>query len=97
MEGDNEMSKFLGVLATVTEDGTIQLPLDMLATAGIKPNTKVELFADTSHLFIRTAEKFCDTCGVNANTTKIGNKEICKDCLDQIAYASQEQQKTVSE
>ncbi|KAA0763004.1 AbrB/MazE/SpoVT family DNA-binding domain-containing protein [Bacillus sp. SH5-2] len=91
------MNKFLGVLATVTEEGTLQLPLDMLETAGIKPNTKVEIFADTSHLFIRTAERFCDICGVNANTTRIGYQEICKDCIDQIAYASQEQQKTVSE
>ncbi|MDM5429061.1 AbrB/MazE/SpoVT family DNA-binding domain-containing protein [Bacillus mycoides] len=91
------MSKFLGVLATVTEDGTIQLPLDMLKTAGIQPNTKVELFADTSHLFIRTAEKFCDVCGVNANTTRIGYQEICKDCLDRIAYASQERQNMFSE
>ncbi|MFH7833822.1 AbrB/MazE/SpoVT family DNA-binding domain-containing protein [Bacillus luti] len=91
------MNKFLGVLATVTEEGTLQLPLDMMETAGIKPNTKVEIFADTSHLFIRTAERFCDICGVNANTTRIGYQEICKDCIDRIAFASQEQQKAVSE
>ncbi|KAB2441371.1 AbrB/MazE/SpoVT family DNA-binding domain-containing protein [Bacillus luti] len=91
------MSKFLGVLATVTEEGTLQLPLDMLETAGIKPGQKVEIFADITHLFIRTAERFCDVCGVNANTTRIGNREICKDCIDQIANASQEQQKAVSE
>ncbi len=87
------MSKFLGVLATVTPEGTIQLPLDMLETAGIKPNSKVEIFSDTSNLFIRTAERFCDICSVNTNTTRIGNQEICKGCLDRIAQASQEQQK----
>lgn len=91
------MNKFLGILATVTEEGTLQLPLDMLETAGIKPGQKVEIFADTSHLFIRTAERFCDICGVNANTTRIGYQEICKDCIDRIAFASQEQQKAVSE
>ncbi|MGH0544868.1 AbrB/MazE/SpoVT family DNA-binding domain-containing protein [Bacillus cereus] len=91
------MSKFLGVLATITSEGTLQLPLDMLETAGIKPNSKVEIFSDTSNLFIRTAEKFCDICGGNTNTTRIGNQEICKDCLDRIAQASQERQNMVSE
>ncbi|MDA1631783.1 AbrB/MazE/SpoVT family DNA-binding domain-containing protein [Bacillus cereus] len=91
------MSQYLGVLGTVGEDGTIKVPLDMLQTAGIKPNSKIELFSDTSNLFIRTAEKFCDICGVNTNTTKIGNQEICKSCLDRIAQASQEKQQTVSE
>ncbi|HGH7181609.1 TPA: AbrB/MazE/SpoVT family DNA-binding domain-containing protein [Bacillus luti] len=91
------MSRFLGILTTVGEDGTIKVPLDMLQTAGIKPNSKVELFSDASNLFVRTAEKFCDICGTNTNTTTIGSQEICKDCLDRIAQASQEQQKTVSE
>ncbi len=84
------MSKYLGVLATVTEEGIIQVPLDMLQTAGIKPNTKVELFSDSSNLFIRTAEKFCSICGVNTNTMNIGNQEICRDCLDRITRAAQE-------
>lgn len=91
------MSQFLGIITTVKKDGTIQVPLDMLQTAGIKPNSKVELFSDTSNLFIRTAEKFCDICGANTNTTRIGNQEICKNCLDQIATASQEKQQLVSE
>lgn len=40
------MSNFLGVLVVVGEDGTIQVPLDKLQTAGIKPNSKVEIFSD---------------------------------------------------
>ncbi|EEK77715.1 hypothetical protein [Bacillus luti] len=91
------MNRFLGILTTVSEDGTIKVPLDMLQTAGIKPNAKVELFSDTSNLFIRTAEKFCDICGTNTNTTTIGSQEICKYCLDRIAQASQEKQQVVSE
>ncbi|MDM5370471.1 AbrB/MazE/SpoVT family DNA-binding domain-containing protein [Bacillus bombysepticus] len=82
------MSQFLGVLGTVGEDGTIKVPLDMLHTAGIKPNSKVELFSDTSNLFIRTAEKFCNICGSNTNTMSVGNQEICKPCLDTITQAS---------
>lgn len=97
MKGENKMSQFLGVLGTVGEDGTIKIPLDMLETAGIKPNTKVELFSDTSNLFVRTAERFCDICGVNTNTTRIGNQEICKDCLDRITQVSQEKQNVPSE
>ncbi|MCU5196504.1 AbrB/MazE/SpoVT family DNA-binding domain-containing protein [Bacillus mobilis] len=84
------MSQFLGIIAVVGEDGTIKVPLDMLQTAGIQPNSKVELFSDTSNLFIRTAEKFCDICSVNTNTTRIGAQEICKDCLDRITKAAQE-------
>ncbi|AXY09934.1 hypothetical protein CUC43_25695 [Bacillus thuringiensis LM1212] len=84
------MSNFLGVLVVVGEDGTIKVPLDKLETAGIKPNSKVEIFSDTSNLFIRTAERFCDICGVNTNTTRIGTQEICKDCLDRITKAAQE-------
>lgn len=87
------MNKFLGILTVVGEDGTIKAPLDMLQTAGIQPNTKVELFSDSSNLFIRTAEKFCSICGTNTNTMNIGNQEICRDCLDRITKASQEKPK----
>ncbi|WP_270607501.1 AbrB/MazE/SpoVT family DNA-binding domain-containing protein [Bacillus mobilis] len=91
------MSQYLGIIVPVSEDGTIKVPLDMLQTAGITPNSKVELFSDTSNLFVRTAEKFCDICGVNTNTTKIGNQEICKDCLERITKASQGNQQEPSE
>ncbi|SIR95318.1 hypothetical protein SAMN05878494_5387 [Bacillus cereus] len=91
------MAQFLGILATVGEDGTIKVPLDMLQTAGIQPNTKVELFSNTSNLFIRTAEKFCSICGTNTNTLNVGNQEICKSCLDRITQAAQEKQQTVPE
>ncbi|HDR4393118.1 TPA: AbrB/MazE/SpoVT family DNA-binding domain-containing protein [Bacillus cereus] len=91
------MNRFLGILAVVGEDGTIKVPLDMLQTAGIKPNSKVELFSDTSNLFVRTAEKFCDICRTNTNTTSVGNQEICKPCLDRITQAAQEKSQTEAE
>lgn len=91
------MNKFLGVLIDVGADGEIKVPLDKLQTAGIKPNSKVEIFSDNSNLFIRTAEKFCDVCGTNTNTLSVGKQEICKDCLDKITKAAQEKQQTVSE
>jgi hypothetical protein len=76
--------QMLGLPVKIQEDGTIHLPKDMLEFAGIIGT--VEVFADKSGIYLRTADVFCDFCGMNGNITeKVGDKKICQNCLEQMA------------
>lgn len=76
-----EESRFLGVLVTVGDDGTIKIPLDKLETAGIEPGEQVEIFSNDEFVFIRATNQFCDVCGINGNMTQIGNLKMCRNCI----------------
>jgi bifunctional DNA-binding transcriptional regulator/antitoxin component of YhaV-PrlF toxin-antitoxin module len=84
-------SKFLGVLVTVGEDGTIKIPLDKLETAGIEIGEQVEIFSNNEFLFIRAVNQFCDVCGINGNMTQLGNLKMCQNCI-QALYERAKQQ-----
>ena len=72
----------LGLTVKVGEDGTIQLPKEMLEFAGIKD--EVEVFSDKTGVYLRTADLWCDLCGSNGYVEQVGDKKICLACLDNI-------------
>jgi bifunctional DNA-binding transcriptional regulator/antitoxin component of YhaV-PrlF toxin-antitoxin module len=78
------MNQFLGVVTTVDSEGNIQIPMDKLETAGIQPNSQVEIFSNGECVFIRTIETFCDACGTNGNVTQLGNLKLCSSCLQNL-------------
>jgi bifunctional DNA-binding transcriptional regulator/antitoxin component of YhaV-PrlF toxin-antitoxin module len=92
-----EESRFLGVLATVGEDGTIKIPLDKLETAGIEVGEQVEIFSNGEYVFIRATNQFCDICGINGNMKQVGNLKICNSCLKVISEQAQQQNDGVVE
>jgi bifunctional DNA-binding transcriptional regulator/antitoxin component of YhaV-PrlF toxin-antitoxin module len=83
-------SRFLGVLATVGEDGTIKIPLDKLETAGIEVGEQVEIFSNGEYVFIRAINQFCDICGINGNMTQIGNLKMCRSCIQALHEKAQQ-------
>jgi bifunctional DNA-binding transcriptional regulator/antitoxin component of YhaV-PrlF toxin-antitoxin module len=74
-------SKYLGVLVTVGENGTITIPLDKLETAGIEVGEQVEIFSNSEYVFIRAANQTCDVCGANGNVIQVGNLKMCYNCI----------------
>lgn len=85
-----EEYRYLGVLAHLSGN-TIEIPTDKLETAGIKPNTRVEIFSNNQYVFIRQAENHCATCGGNnGKLVKIGIMNLCADCVDSLSKAATE-------
>jgi bifunctional DNA-binding transcriptional regulator/antitoxin component of YhaV-PrlF toxin-antitoxin module len=76
--------QMLGVPVVIQEDGTIKLPTTMLEYAGITKGGTVEVFANRDGVFMRTADIFCDFCGVNGNMQTIGGKNICPSCMNEL-------------
>jgi bifunctional DNA-binding transcriptional regulator/antitoxin component of YhaV-PrlF toxin-antitoxin module len=74
-------SKYLGVLVTVGENGTITIPLDKLETAGIEVGEQVEVLSNGEFVFLRAVNQVCDVCGTNGNMTQIGNLKMCRNCI----------------
>lgn len=80
---EESVNKMLGIKVKLNEDGSINLPKDMLDFAGIVNN--VEVFADAEGIYLRTADTFCSFCGINGNLEKVGEKHICKNCINTIS------------
>ncbi|MGN4423412.1 AbrB/MazE/SpoVT family DNA-binding domain-containing protein [Bacillus cereus group sp. MYBK30-1] len=86
---------YLGVLVTISEDGTVKIPLDKLADIGVKPGDVVEIFSDHDQVYLRKTDTFCDMCKKNAHLHKLGTLNVCSDCLtslQQQAIAVEQQQ-----
>jgi len=87
-----KVNKFLGVLVDVGEDGTIKVPMDKLSTAGIRPGGKVEILSNEAYLFLRTVDIFCDVCGTNGQTKKLGKLNLCPYCYENIKLGTEGEQ-----
>lgn len=77
----------LGILLDVGADGSIILPPDRLADAGITAGGKAELFSSKGVIFIRGIIQQCDICGASgaADTYLVGGgteKQICVSCAE---------------
>lgn len=89
MADTTQTNKYLGILATVEEGGTITVPLQFLEGAGISVGAQVEIFGTHDTVFFRTTESTCDLCGGNANTKPIGNLKVCSNCINDLTTAAE--------
>ncbi|MCC1488024.1 transcriptional regulator [Bacillus tropicus] len=86
--------QYLGVTVTISEDGSVKVPLDKLADIGVKPGDVVEIFSDHDQVYLRKTDTFCEICKKNAHLHKLGTLNVCSDCLtnlqQQAAQVSQQ-------
>ena len=72
----------LGLISDVDTKGCVKIPQEMLEAAQIEPGTAVEVFATAGgEIVIRTAEKYCDLCKENGKVFRLGNLQICYNCI----------------
>ncbi|MBO1582257.1 transcriptional regulator [Bacillus sp. XF8] len=73
--------QYLGVTVTISEDGSVKVPLDKLEDIGVKPGDVIEIFSDHDQVYLRKTDTFCDMCKKNAHLHKLGALNVCSDCL----------------
>lgn len=44
--------QYLGVTVTISEDGSVKVPLDKLSDIGVKPGDVVEIFSDHDQVYL---------------------------------------------
>ena len=77
--------KATGIVRKVDELGRIVLPMELRRTLGINKEDPVEIFVDNdSNIILRKYEPACIFCGSATDITIVQNKNICRNCLDDI-------------
>jgi len=76
--------KATGIVRKVDELGRIVLPMELRKTLGIQKEDPVEIFVDDNNIILRKYEPACIFCGSAVDVLVIHNKNICRNCLDEL-------------
>ncbi len=78
--------KATGIVRKVDDLGRIVLPKELRDTLYIKVKDPVEIFVDDEqHIILKKYEPACIFCGNAKDIHKIKGKNVCGDCLKEIA------------
>lgn len=77
--------KSTGVVRKVDELGRIVLPIELRRTHGIEEKDALEIYVDGDNIILKKYEPACIFCGDARNVQNYKCKNICKNCMDEIA------------
>lgn len=77
--------KSTGVVRKVDELGRIVLPIELRRTHGIEEKDALEIYVDGDNIILKKYEPACIFCGDARNVQNYKGKNICKNCMDEIA------------
>ncbi len=76
--------KSTGIIRKVDELGRIVLPKEMRTTFGIKERDLLEIFVDGDNIILKKYDPTCIFCGNSEHIYLYAEKNICKNCLDDL-------------
>ena len=77
--------KATGIVRNIDELGRIVIPKEMRTKMDIKSGDAVEIFVDNGNIILSKYTPNCFFCGSEADVVTFKEKNICKDCLEDIA------------
>lgn len=77
--------KSTGIVRKVDELGRIVLPIELRRTLDIEERDPVEIYLDGDKIILQKYEPACLFCGSSAGLVKYHGKNICQDCVRNIA------------
>lgn len=77
--------KSTGIVRKVDELGRIVLPIELRRTLDIDVKDALEIYVDGAQIILKKYEPACIFCGNAKDVTNYKGKNICKDCLKDIA------------
>lgn len=77
--------KSTGIVRKVDELGRIVLPSELRKSLGIDVKDSLEIYTSGDSVILKKYLPSCVFCGEANNITVFKNKNICKNCLKQIA------------
>jgi AbrB family transcriptional regulator, transcriptional pleiotropic regulator of transition state genes len=82
------MMKSTGIVRKVDELGRVVIPIELRRTLDIEEKDSLEIYVDGEKIILRKYEPACVFCG-NANGVEhFKGKNVCRNCLDQLAQTS---------
>ena len=80
--------KSTGIVRKVDELGRIVLPIELRRTLDIEVKDALEIYVDGAQIILKKYEPACTFCGNAKDVTNFKGKNICRDCLAEMAAAA---------
>ncbi|MBE3590555.1 MAG: AbrB/MazE/SpoVT family DNA-binding domain-containing protein [Firmicutes bacterium] len=64
------------------------MPIELRRTLDIGDKDSLEIYVDGDKIILRKYEPACVFCGSAQNVQVFRNKNICQDCIDQLARSA---------
>ncbi|MDR3767340.1 MAG: AbrB/MazE/SpoVT family DNA-binding domain-containing protein [Butyricicoccus sp.] len=80
--------KSTGIVRKVDELGRIVLPIELRRTLDIEVKDALEIYVDGAQIILKKYEPACIFCGNAKDVTNFKGKNICRDCLAEMAAAA---------
>jgi len=77
--------KSTGIVRKVDELGRIVLPIELRRTLDIEEKDALEIYVDGDSIILKKYEPSCVFCGDARNVTSFRGKNVCQNCLRQLA------------
>ena len=77
--------KSTGIVRRVDELGRIVLPIELRRTMDIAEKDAIEIYVDGASIILRKYEPTCIFCGDAKNIVNYRGKNICPNCLKELA------------
>ncbi|MGE5398572.1 MAG: AbrB/MazE/SpoVT family DNA-binding domain-containing protein [Chitinophagales bacterium] len=77
--------KSTGVVRKVDELGRIVIPIELRRTMGIEEKDALEIYVDNEKIILKKYEPACIFCGNAEDVQNYKGKNICQNCLTEIA------------
>ena len=79
--------KSTGIVRKVDELGRIVLPIELRRTLDIAERDPLEIYVDGASIILKKYLPACIFCGESRDVTHFKGKNICPDCLKELAQA----------
>lgn len=77
--------KSTGIIRKVDDLGRIVLPIELRRSLDIEERDELEIFVEGDQIVLRKNEPACIFCGCDKKLIVYGNKNVCRDCINQMA------------
>lgn len=77
--------KSTGIVRKVDELGRVVIPIELRRTLGIEEKDALEIYVDGEHIILKKYEPACIFCEDARNVQMYKGKNICKECLAELA------------
>ncbi len=77
--------KSTGIVRKVDELGRVVIPIELRRTLNIAEKDALEIYVDGEHIILKKYEPACIFCGDARNVENYKGKNICRNCLEEVA------------
>ncbi|WP_281098766.1 AbrB/MazE/SpoVT family DNA-binding domain-containing protein [Halobacteroides halobius] len=77
--------KSTGIVRKVDELGRVVIPVELRRTLNIENKDSLEIYVDEEKIILKKYQPACIFCGNAGNIQNFKGKNICPDCLEDMA------------